>query len=501
MPTSKPALPGANNPAPAIPLLKLLLLAALAVLVHGYHLGADDAAIYVPAIKKVAYPSLYPFGSEFFLSYSHLSFFADVVGNSARLTRLPIDFTIFAWHAASIFLLLLAAWRLAGACFRNQPARWGGVILLAALLSVPVAGTALVIMDPYVTARSLSTPAAVFAIACWVSNRWKEALAWLVCTALMHPLMSVYPAVFFGCFALARRRPGPTDNALASALAGVPFLVPFEPARGPAREALLSRSYLFVFRWEWYEWVGVFAPLGLLWWFASIAPRGSTPAFRTLARSLVPFGLLFTLAGMVVSIPTWLENYTRLQPMRAFQLAYIVFFVLIGGLIQEYALKSIVWRWLALFLPLAAGMWFLQQSSFPASPHVEWPGVRSDNAWTSAFLWVREHTPKDAVFALDPDYMLRPGEDMHGFRAVAERSELADRVKDSGAALLFPQVADEWKRQSQAASGWEKFQLADFRKLAARYPVTWILTTSPGPSGAACPYRNRDLAVCQIEAR
>jgi hypothetical protein len=490
-----------SRPAPAIPVLRLLGITALAVLIHGYHLGADDAAIYAPSIKKAADPSLYPFGSEFFRSYAHLSFFADVVGDSARLTRLPIDFTIFAWHAASIFLLLLAAWRLAGACFRNEPARWGGVAMLAALLSVPVAGTALVIMDPYVTARSLSTPAAVFAIACCVSNRWKEALAWLLGAALMHPLMSVYPAAFLGCFALARRRAGPADNALAPALAGVPFLVPFEPARGPAREALLSRTYLFVFRWEWYEWIGVFAPLGLLWWFSSAALKGTWPASRVLARALVPFGLLFTVAGVVVGIPARLDNYTRLQPMRSFQLVYIVFFVLMGGLIQEYVLRRSVWRWLGLFLPLAAGMWFLQVSSFPASPHVEWPGVRSDNTWFSAFLWVREHTPKDAVFALDPDYMLRPGEDMHGFRAIAERSQLADRVKDSGAALLFPQLADEWKRQTEAASGWEKFQLGDFQRLAAQYPVTWILTKSPGPGGANCPFQNRGVAVCRIEAR
>jgi hypothetical protein len=496
-----PALPGAKTAAPRTPILRLLLITALAVLIHGYHLGADDAAIYVPAIKKLADPSLYPFGSEFFLSHAHLSFFADIVGHSARLTRLPVDFTIFAWHAAGIFLLLLASWRLAGACFRDEPARWGGVVLLAALLSVPVAGTALVIMDPYLTARSLSTPATLFAIACYVSNQRKQALAWLLFTALIHPQMSMYAAVFLGCLTLTRRLAGSRDNALAFGLAGLPFLFPFEPAHGVAREVLYSRTYFFVFRWEWYEWIGVFAPLALLWWFSSINLKGATPALRTLARALVPFGLLFTMAGVVVGIPAWLENYTRLQPMRSFHLVYIVFYVLVGGLIQEYALRSSVWRWLGLFIPLAAGMWFLQQSSFPASPHVEWPGARSDNTWASAFLWIREHTPRDAVFALDPNYMLRPGEDMHGFRAVAERSVLADLVKDSGAVSLFPQLADDWKRQTQAASGWETFQLRDFQKLAAEYPVTWIVTRRPEPSGAACPYQNRDLAVCRIEAR
>ena len=46
--------------------LRLGAITALAVLVHGYHLGVDDAAIYVPAIKRVADPTLYPFGAEFF---------------------------------------------------------------------------------------------------------------------------------------------------------------------------------------------------------------------------------------------------------------------------------------------------------------------------------------------------------------------------------------------------------------------------------------------------
>src|ERR1039458_4279996 len=76
----------------------LALVAALAVLIHGYHLGADDAAIYVPAIKRVADPGLYPFGAEFFMSHARLSCFADLVGYSAKLSHLPVDLVIFLWH-------------------------------------------------------------------------------------------------------------------------------------------------------------------------------------------------------------------------------------------------------------------------------------------------------------------------------------------------------------------------------------------------------------------
>src|ERR1700676_725260 len=102
------------------PVLSRTAVAFVALLVHGYHLGVDDAEIYIPAIKHAADPGLYPFGSEFFMSHAHLSLFPDLVGYTARLTHLPIDFVIFSWHVACIFLLLLASWQLLRACFLND---------------------------------------------------------------------------------------------------------------------------------------------------------------------------------------------------------------------------------------------------------------------------------------------------------------------------------------------------------------------------------------------
>jgi len=475
-------------------------ITALAVAVHGYHLGVDDSAIYVPAIKRVADPHLYPFGDEFFMSHAHLSIFAELVGGSARLTHLPIDLVIFGWHVASIFLLLLAAWRLLGCCFERRSARWSGVAFLAATLSVPVTGTGLAIMDPYLTARSLSTPATLFAIAAWLSNRPRWAVAWLAVTAALHPQMAVYGSLFIGSMALVRhsRAARAVPAPVFGATIGLPLLLNFEPLRGAARECLLSRTYFFVSTWTWYQWIGVFAPMALLWWFSAGSPRHTLPAFRPLAATLIPFGLTFTTVAVMLAIPARLETYNRLQPMRSFHLPYVVLFILLGGLIGEYGIKKSLWRWVALFVPLALVMVLVQELTFPASEHVEWPGSNRGNTWISAFLWIRYHTPKGAVFALDPNYMAQPGEDSHGFRAVAERSALADNVKDSGAVSLFPQLAEEWKSEVDAGRGFDHFQLEDFRKLAREYPVTWILTARPRP-GLTCPYENKDLAVCRMQ--
>jgi len=483
------------------PVPGLLLITFLAVWIHGYHLGVDDAAIYVPGIKKAADPNLYPFGAEFFQTHARLSLFPNLVGGSARLVHLPVDAAIFAWYVAGIFLLLLASWQLLGACFENRSARWSGVLLLAASLSVPVAGTALVIADPYVTARTLSTPVSMFALACFCLGKRKQAVFWLAVTALLHFQMCVYAAAFLLIVVAIRRAATLRKTVPALGLtcfSALPFLFGLEPARGPAREALLSRTYFFLSNWAWYEWMGVFAPLSLLWWFNRRRFRGTKPAFSELSRGLVVFGLLATFVAALPSATPRLENYARLQPMRSFHLLYIVLFLLLGGLIGEYALRAKTWRWFGLFVPLAAGMACMPSLSYPASPRVEWPGAYSQNPWARAFLWVRQNTPRDAVFALDPRYLLIHGEDTHGFRALAERSVLADADKDSGAVSLFPQLADRWKSEVDAGRDWAKFQLADFNNLARRYPITWIVQRRPATAGLACPYQNEALEVCQI---
>ena len=482
----------------------LAMIAFLAIFVHGYHLGSDDSEIYIPAIKKVADPQLFPFDSDFFMHHARLSFFPDLIGNSARLTRLPIDWTIFLWHALSVFSLLLAARQLLGICFRNKRAQWSGVALLACVLTVPVAGTALVIMDPYLTARSLSTPATLFAIASFAGGHMGRAYLWLLFTAAIHPQMSMYGLAFVGCLWLAQRfaqplAPPATSPVLAS-MALMPLLFDFEPASGVYREVLASRSYFSVVNWAWYEWIGVFAPLLLLWWFSRIRTADALAPFRRISGSLVFFGLFFTAAGLVLSMSRRFDNLLRLQPMRSFHLIYLILFLFLGGLIGDHILKGERWRWCCLFLSLAIAMRTVQTHAYPFSEHIEWPGASYSSGWLSAFIWVRGHTPKKAIFALDPDYMAFSGDDQHGFRAVAERSALADNLKDSGAVSLFPQLADLWKRQVAAQQGWENFKLADFRNLAVTYGVDWfVLQRSQAIAGLVCPYQNEAVRVCRFE--
>ena len=60
------------------------LLTPAVLLVHGYHPLADDGAVYVTGIKKLANPSLYQSDAVFASSPTHLSIFAHVLAPLCR---------------------------------------------------------------------------------------------------------------------------------------------------------------------------------------------------------------------------------------------------------------------------------------------------------------------------------------------------------------------------------------------------------------------------------
>src|SRR5438309_5511746 len=105
-------------------------------MVHGYHPGVEDAEIYLPGIKKQLNPALYPHNSAFFASHARMTLFPNLMAWSIRISHLPVDWALFLWQWFSIFLLLLGCWHLGRLAFRDALARWGGVALIAALLTI-----------------------------------------------------------------------------------------------------------------------------------------------------------------------------------------------------------------------------------------------------------------------------------------------------------------------------------------------------------------------------
>jgi len=105
----------------------------------------------------------------------------------------------------------------------------------------------------------------------------------------------------------------------------------------------------------------------------------------------------------------------RMQPLRAFQIVYLVMVLALGAKLGERVLRRSAWRWGAAMLLLGGAMLGAERGAFPNSNHLELPGVAARNQWVQAFVWVRGNTPQGALFALDADYINAAGEDAQCF--------------------------------------------------------------------------------------
>jgi hypothetical protein len=475
-------------------LLILLLLTLGALLIHGYHPWAEDSELYIAGVEKAVNPELFPVNAQFFATHGGSTVFTPLVAGSVRLSHLPLSVVLLIFHVASIYLFLLACWQLISRCFPDSGARWAGVALIAALLTLPVAGTALHILDQYLNPRNLAAFLQIFAIVKMLDKKSIQAGLLLILAAAIHPLMAVF--AFSYCVLLLALEY--LDTRFSTAACLLPFGLSLDPPSAAYHQAALTHSFHYITRWAWYEWLGILAPILILWWFSRLARSKHLQNLNLLCRALIVYELIYLPPALVLSSFARFESLARIQPMRCLFLLYILMFLFIGGFLGQLLLKNRIWRWLALFVPLCAGMFSVQRSLFPASQHLEWPWVAPTNPWEQAFVWVRDHTPTNAIFALDPGLLDMPGEDEQGFRPIAQRSRLADRGSDAGAVSMFPAMAEEWLRQVQAQSGWQNFQAQDFHRLHNSFGVTWVVLQSPGVPDLDCPYRNSAVLVCRL---
>jgi hypothetical protein len=218
------------------------------------------------------------------------------------------------------------------------------------------------------------------------------------------------------------------------------------------------------------------------------------------ALALLLYGAFQQIAAIILLAPASLVRLTPLQPMRYLHLEYIFLVLIAGGLLGTHVLRRTAWRW-ALFLIVANGGMFLSQILLlPSSEHLELPGRASQNPWLHAFQWIRGNTPADALFALDPRYLALPGEDYHSFRALAERSQLADALKDAAVVTQVPRLAPRWEKEVDAQAGWNRFQISDFEQLGKTFGVDWVLLSNPPPPRLTCIWHYDQLSVCRIAA-
>ena len=485
--------------------LLILCFTALGFAVMGYHPGIEDDGIYLSAVKSDLNPALFPHDSEFFRLQLQATAFDRWVAGFVQLTHIPVAATELLLQLGAIALTLFACWNIVRTLFAEECAHWAGIAMVTAMLTLPVSGTALYLADQHLHPRNVASALILLAVS-WImtGKRW-QAVPLLLVAFVIHPIMATLGISFCFFLSLAFSEPvhswfrswneAKSDSVAASA---TPLGWIFEPQSPVWKKALETRTYYYLFSWHWYEWLGALAPLFLFWLLWRIARKHGENVLARFALAVFTYGVFQQAVAMLMLGSPSLIRLIPLQPMRYLHIVYVFLALIAGSLAGKYLLKASVWRWALFLLVFNGTMFATQREEFSGSQHIEWPDRAPSNPWLQAFAWIRVNTPTNAYFALDPRYMEAPGEDYHSFRALAERSQLADAIKDTAVVTQVPELGPEWDRQVEAQQGWKNFQLADFERLKSRFGVNWVLVSSPPPEGLTCRWDNTSLSVCQV---
>ncbi|MBB5316158.1 hypothetical protein [Tunturibacter empetritectus] len=479
-------------------LIPLTALASATFLLHGYHPYSQDGAIYVAGLERTINPSLFQADAIFVDGHSRLSLFSHLLAWISVHAHLPFNILLLLIYCVSIFAFLFASHLLAMRLFRSEYARWSSTLLAAVCLTMPAAATSLLVADPYLTARSLSTPLTLLAIVACLDRSWTRMAICTLLACSLHPLMGIYLIGFLLTLMLLSQR----RLLAALGLCGAAFLLcgliawitRHDPVSPYYREAALSRTYYFLSRWQWEEILGLIAPL-LLMAIAAVKSGLRSNAGK-LCLACVFTGATSCLASLCFVHPDHPDLLMRLQVLRSFHTIYVLGLVMLGGFIGLHILRRRVLPGIAVLIIAIAGMAFGDHQSYPVSSHIEWPWERPTSPEEQAFLWVRAHTPPQALFASDST-ATHSSDDEPGFRAMAERSTLNDS-KDEGVSSLFPALAAVWGPYRDAQRGLNQLTDAERTERLRPYGVTWILLSPQATTAFSCPYRNSAVAVCQI---
>jgi hypothetical protein len=492
--------------------LIILCFTFLSFAVMGYHPGLEDDGIYLTAVKADLDPALYPHNSDFFRLQTQATIFDNAMAGFVRATHIPVDWSEMLWQLVCIFLILGAVHIIAQKLFNDAYAQWSAVAMVAAMLTLPAAGTALFLVDQHLHPRTVATALILLAAAMILEGKHRLAVFLLALSLFMHPLMAALGISFCAFLAISLNehanawvetmRTGARKHVPARAGGTLAAVAPlgwvFAAGNHGWLEALKAHNYYFIYQWTWYEWLGAIAPLLLFWLLWRWAMRRGEKTLARLARAVFAYSVFQQAVAFVMLPPVGWLRLTPLQPMRYLHLVYFALALVGGGLLGQFLLKKSARRWVAYLAVLNCGMMYSQEVQFPASRHLELPGIARHNDWLDAFEWIRRNTPEDAYFALDPHYLDEPGEDFHSFRALAERSALADSVKDAAVVTQIPSLGGEWLEQVDAQKGWSGFEKADFERLKRQFGVGWLLVNYPAPVGLDCHWHNRKVSVCQI---
>jgi len=484
----------------------LVILGIVAAVLLGYHPYAEDGGIYSSALSLRLHPNLFPAYRGFVIAHTGKSAFLPLVAGLVRITHLSQAWMAFLLYVFSTVLTAFASCQLAGEFFRKRRTRLYAVCLFMFSQGLPVAGTSLYLADPYLTARSFSTPLFLFALALLLQRRYLLVAAYLLFAFALHPLMTTWAVVFALFVWIVQRSRKPLRGCVMAGLVLAVLLavlqVVLPPETSAVQAAAVSRGYWFLSNWQWYEWIGIAGPLAILVTFERVFANTQrySPQAVTAIRAAIAASITVSLTSLLL-IHTSNSNFllARIQPLRLLHITTMFFMLLLGGwIVETFWQRSRGVLPVSLIVVAAVMLLYMQTDLYGNSRWLELPGVASNNGYVQAFEWIRGNTPEDAVIAADAFYTTARGEDAQMLRAIALRSSAPDAAKDGGIASVVPVLAPAWFYASQMQHDLNTLSDAERAQRMRAVGATWIVLPASATTAFPCPYSNAVARVCRL---
>lgn len=470
------------------PLLIISFATIFSILYQGYYFAINDGSFYIPYLKSLADPSLYP--NDLLISTWRAVYFADLWKLLAVLVRfIPLEGLLFFLHIVFRFLFFLAVYLLSFILFKKKNIAYLSVIFWF----IPKPSLGFDILYNEFVQSGVALTLLLFSIYFFVSNKYFLSFFFLSVVFLAHPPMAGFIFMGFFLYLLYSKDFKSIINIIlinfivafpifASAFIFSKGLIGYD-ALWVKLTRIRSPYHSFPFSWGKEIWLpflifGILLIISLLrhrkkyvsekfkkiyaiilaciilmisgFFFSEIipipqviilVPFHSSSIFTVLSSFFIicfiydltmEERLICRYLGYALFIIFFFNNFI-FNFHRAETIVLIFTFIVILITNKFYEFKSLVQRnkvYLLIFLSVILILWlpFMLRKNF----------LRKDfylSSWIRTQKWVNANTGRDSIFIV-PIYL-------PGFRVYSERTIVAD-WKDGTAGYLSPDYLRKW---------------------------------------------------------
>lgn len=504
--------------------LIILILAAIALFVHGYQFGVSDQHIFIPYILKAADPALFPNDILFSQPSASASLFYPIMGHLSLYFDLQLIFLI--GFLIFQYLFFIGIYKIAIKLLKNSYLAY--LSLLPFVLPKFIGGTATFTFDTFFGYRSIGLIFFIFFLGFLLERKYYLAVIVAAVGIWIHPLSFIPNLLLLPASVLIFSK-NKIKHITQSLILFSVLLFPFLVVSNTSLLSLLPNindqiwlevirfrdDYIFPALWNPRGWLAlimylsltlilmrhlnnyyqknikviIIASLMILAFAALMLDIFRLPALAQfqLARSISPISYLAlilsplllvyknTILKILGSI-SFIALVLNLFNLLAVSLSLFVLFKFIRKDFNARVQNIKTFTPLCLFILLIFVIYFginIQNNN------IEYP--KKDSDWINIQKWAKSNLNQKDVFLVPWNQT--------GFRIFSNRSIVGD-IKDGAVVMYSPSYAVEWSNIRNDISEYDSLTFKEFVHLKTRYNFNYFITRTDQNIGIQPIYSN-----------